>query len=191
MSNDYDGSPGTSDAQLVRDVRLGNSEAFEALVRRHIRSAHGLAMSIVADRDEADDVCQDAFISALQRVGQIRNPERFRSWLLSIVRNRALNVRSFESRRTGPRVEEVMIPADTPSPEADLEWNELGEEIRTATDGLTETQKRVFVLHDMEGCNHGEIAESLGISRGSSRVHLHMARRVVKGRLTRYYDEDL
>ena len=185
MAGRGDGNPGTSDGELVGAVRQGSSEAFESLVRRHIRAAYSFAMSIVEDGDEADDICQDAFISALRRIEQLREPERFRSWLMSIVRNRALNVRSFQSRRAGPSVDEMALPSEEPGPESDLKQREIGEEVLKAAEGLTKTQRRVFILHDLEGFDHAEIARSLGISRGASRVHLHMARRVMRGSMHR------
>ena len=181
LSRGTDGGPGPPDADLVREVRQGNAEAFEALVRRHIQAAHGLAMSVVGDPDEADDVCQDSFIMALKRIGQLREPGAFRSWLLSIVRNKALNARALRARRGGPGLSEVTLASESPLPDRGVEWGELQEEVLRATEGLTEMQRSVFLLHDFEGMDHGEIAEALRISRGSSRVHLHMARRVLKG----------
>lgn len=187
LTVDFNGSPDVSDAALVGKVRQGNAAAFEALVRRHLPVAHGLALSIVRDGDDADDVCQDGFILALERIGQLRDPALFRVWLLSIVRNRALNFRASLARRSGPEPEALNLPSTVPAPDRDVEGEELHEEVRRAAEGLTDMQVRVFLLHDIEGLNHGEIAESLGISRGSSRVHLHMARRLVKSRLSGLY----
>jgi len=184
---DFRRSPDVSDADLVGEVRRGNASAFEALVRRHLPAAHGLALSIVGDADDAEDVCQDGFILALKRIGQLRDPVLFRVWLLSIVRNRALNFRASLARRSGPEPEALNLPSMLPGPDGDVEREELHEEIRRATKGLTDMQVRVFLLHDIEGLNHGEIADSLGISRGASRVHLHMARRLVKSRLSGLY----
>jgi RNA polymerase sigma-70 factor (ECF subfamily) len=191
LSKDFNGSPEHSDAELVGEVRRGSPSAFEALVRRHLRAAHGLAISIVGDADEADDICQEGFILALKRIEQLREPGLFRSWLLAIVRNRALNGKAGQVRRGGPSVEEVMIPSGAPGSDAAVEWNELLREVQRTAEGLTEMQKNVFLLHDVEGMDHGEIAESLGISRGSSRVHLHMARRAVQSRLNGYSLEDV
>ena len=83
-------APGTTDAHLVAQVRKGDEQAFEILVRRHLGAAHSFAYSILGEDADADDVCQDAFIIALRRVEQCRAPERFRAWLLAIVRNAAI-----------------------------------------------------------------------------------------------------
>lgn len=187
MRGESAGRVGPTDAELVRAVRQGSSEAFGVLVRRHVRAAHAVALSILGDADEADDVCQDGFILALERLHQLRQPCRFRSWLHSVIRNRALNVQASRSRRAGPGLDALWVVSGLPAPDSEVERSEARREIRKAAEGLTFTQKRVFLLHDVEGMSHGEIAEALGISIGSSRVHLHMARRAVRGRLGHCY----
>jgi len=187
LGGEFVGRIGPTDAELVRAVLQGNSEAFGVLVRRHVRAGHAVAMSILGDADEADDVCQDGFILALERLHQLREPSRFRSWLHSVIRNRALNVQASRSRRAGPELAELRVVSGLPAPDWEVERSEVREEIRKAAECLTVTQERVFLLHDVEGMTHGEIAESLGISIGSSRVHLHMARRAVRSRLSQCY----
>ena len=68
---------GETDGILVARVRLGDSKAFDQLVRRHLRLAHSVARSTLENPDDADDVCQDAFIRALERIDDCRDPERF------------------------------------------------------------------------------------------------------------------
>lgn len=179
-----------SDAGLVREVRKGSSQAFETLVRRHLPSAHGLAMSMVRDEDEADDLCQEAFVKALERIHQLKDPEKFRTWLLSIVRNRALTLLSLNERRGGPSLEETSLASPADGPEKALERLELDAALKKALENLSTLQRRVFVLHELEGLDHQEIATSLGISRGSSRVHLHHARRALRTRLDRSHLEE-
>jgi RNA polymerase sigma-70 factor (ECF subfamily) len=82
-----------TDGVLVARVRRGDSRAFDQLVRRHLRTAHAVARSKLDNPADADDVVQDAFIKALQRIDGCRNPEGFRGWLLVIVRNTAHNYR--------------------------------------------------------------------------------------------------
>ena len=182
---------GVSDAELVGEVSKGDPAAFEVLVRRHLPAAHVLAMSVVQDSDEADDVCQEAFLSALQGICKLREPASFKSWLLSIVRNRALNLLSFEARRAGSALEEVSEESEVAGPEREVEKKELDLAVQEAMEDLSATQKNVFVLHDVEGMNHREVALSLGISQASSRVHLHMARRSLRTRLDRSHLEEV
>ncbi len=153
---------------------------FETLVRRYLPRVHGLALSILADADTADDVSQDTFISALRRIDQLRSPHRFRSWILTIARNRSLNTLEAAAGRSGPPLESVQAPARGGGPEDALEKKEIHAALTAALRGLTSTQQNVFVLHELEGMDHREISSRLGISSGSSRVHLHMARRALR-----------
>lgn len=177
------------DGVLVRRVRKGDSVAFETLVRRHLRAAHALALSVVGREDLADDACQEAFLSALRSIDQCRNPERFKSWLMVIVRNQALTQRSSENRRAEAPLESGKHLAAVEDPFEDLERRELRGVFRAAVEHLSGLRKEVFVLHDVEGLDHAEISRELGISRGASRVHLHFARRILRSQLTREWLE--
>lgn len=180
---------GTSetDGQLVERVRAGDERAFERLVRRHLRVAHSVARAkLGGDPDAADDVCQEAFITALDRIDECRDPERFRAWLLTIVRNKAHNYREYLKVRDTTSLDAVPGVSTGEDTSERVERRELREQLDEALGRLTELQRKVFVRFDMEGWDHGEIAEELGISRGSSRVHLHAARRALRKGLTVY-----
>jgi RNA polymerase sigma-70 factor (ECF subfamily) len=140
---------------------------------------------IVNREDLADDVCPEAFLSALRSIEQCRNPERFRGWLMVIVRNRALTEQSSEARRGETPIELSGQMAAADDPLVDLERTELKGAFTAAVQHLSGLRRKVFLLHDVEGLDHGEIALELGISRGASRVHLHYARRILKDRLAR------
>lgn len=178
------------DEELVARVRGGDEKAFEALVRRHIRGVLDVAESIVAGVADAEDACQEAFILALTRIDQCRQPERFRSWLLVIVRNQAL--RMLDTRPNGPDViselERVCAPAPA-DPFTEAQRSEIRSDVAEALEGLTELQRSVLMLHDLEGWSHPDIGRRLGISAGSSRVHLHVARRTMRKRLGPRYAE--
>ncbi|MDE2874711.1 MAG: RNA polymerase sigma factor [Gemmatimonadota bacterium] len=178
---------GETDGLLVARVRRGDSRAFDQLVRRHLRAAHAVARAALDNPDDADDVCQDAFIRALQQIDRCRNPERFKAWLMTIVRNTAHNRRQYNQVRTAVPLEKAVSAASGDDPLADAERTELRGHLREAMTHLTDLQRRVLVLYDLEGWSHGEIAIELGISAGSSRVHLHVARkamrRLLSGRL--------
>jgi RNA polymerase sigma-70 factor (ECF subfamily) len=178
------------DAVLVGRVRKGEAAAFEDLVRRYIRTAHSLAMSVVGSPDLADDVCQEAFLAALSRIEQCRHPDRFRAWLMTIVRNRALNLRGSEFRRAHSSLEAVGQFASPQDPQQDLKRKALREEIDSAVDDLPGLKRKVFVLHDIQGWDHAGISKELEISRGSSRVHLHGARQILRTRLAKNWMEE-
>ncbi|MEZ4416831.1 MAG: sigma-70 family RNA polymerase sigma factor [Gemmatimonadota bacterium] len=177
-----DGPDGVVDAELVARAREGDSTAFGDLVRRHLAVAFATARPLVATDEDAEDVCQDAFIRALERLDDCREPDHFRAWFLSIVRNRAHNVRKYQQvRHTEPL--EGERAGGSSSPEADAERAEMRERTEEALKELTELQRSVLVLHDHEGWKHAEIGARLGISDGGSRFHLHAARKRLRSLL--------
>lgn len=170
------------DAILVARARRGDREAFEELIRRHFGAAFATALAVLGNRMDAEDVCQDALLRALERLDQLRRPERFAPWLLQIVRNRARNYRSYRRVRAAVPLEDVSATsADDPSRAA--ERSELASRLETALAELSGVQREVVLLHDMEGWKHREIAEALDVSEGMSRQHLFNARRALRRRL--------
>jgi RNA polymerase sigma factor (sigma-70 family) len=125
-----------SDRGLVARARAGDAFAVERLVRRHIDTAFAVAFAIVGDRDEAEDVCQEAVLRALDRLGDCRHPERFGAWLGEIARNHA------HSRRAYRKVREALpIAEDSASARGmtsdDAERQDLRSRLETALRGLS------------------------------------------------------
>jgi RNA polymerase sigma-70 factor (ECF subfamily) len=180
-----------SDRDLVQAALRGRTVAFEALVRRHLRAAYAVALARTGSPHDAEDVCQDAFVAALERLATLRDPDRFAPWLLEIVRNRALNL--IRSRRV--RSEEPIEAADErgggPDPGREAERSALREDLLAALAALDETRREVTLLHDVEGWRHAEIAERLGMPEGTVRYHLHEARKTLRERLAVRYGKEL
>lgn len=174
-------SPATTDASLVERARRGDAAAFETLVRRHYRAAYAVALARLGNAMDAEDVCQDTFIRALERIDD-PEPDRFAAWLMQIVRNRAHNFRAYRKVREAHPLESVTV-AGPENPGRDLELAELRAGLESALAGLSELQAEIVLLHDMEGWKHREIAEALDISEGMSRQHLMGARRSLRKRL--------
>lgn len=170
------------DAELVAAVRRGDSAAADALVRRHYRSAWAVALALLGHASDAEDVCQDAFVRALERIDECRKPERFVYWLLQIVRNHAHNARKYKQVRSGPSVDDIeaAAPADA---SRSVELGELDQRLLDALESLTPDQKQVVLLKDLEGWHHRDIAQALEISEVMSRQHLFVARRILRERL--------
>lgn len=180
-----------SDRDLVREALRGRTVAFEALVRRHLRSAYAVALARTGSPHDAEDVCQDAFIAALERLGSLRDPERFAPWLHEIVRNRASNLARSRRVRSEEPLEDAGEFGGGPDPGADAERATLRDDLLVALAALDETRREVALLHDVEGWRHREIAERLGMPEGTVRYHLHEARRTLRERLAgRYGKED-
>lgn len=169
---------------LVRRARAGDGVAFERLVRLHLRAAYSVAFAVTNDPNDAEDVTQDAFIAALERLEECKDPDRFSGWLLRIVRNRALNLRRAQNVRAAKPLADAVDAASGADPERDASRAMLREELTAAMNELTETQRQVVLLHDLEGYRHREIGAVLGISEGASRFHLSTARASLRALLT-------
>jgi RNA polymerase sigma-70 factor, ECF subfamily len=167
------------DADLVALAVRGDADAYDALVRRHYRAAFALALGLVVNRHDAEDVCQDAFVKALDRLDDCREPSRFLPWMMMIVRNRALSYRSYRKvRETAELLPETAESRD--SPLGDTVRAELGDRLQAALATLNETQRQVVLLHDLDGWTHKDIADLLHMTEVRSRQHLFVARQQLR-----------
>ena len=160
---------------LVKRARAGDSEAFEELVRLHLRAAYTVALGVTNDPADAEDVVQDSFIAALEKLDDAE-PDRFSGWLLAIVRNRALNLKRSQNVRAAAPLDVLHATSSNSNPEQDTMRGVLRDDLTNALGELTEVQRQVVLLHDLEGYKHREIGDMLGISDGASRFHLSTAR---------------
>jgi len=168
-----------SDATLVEQARSGAVRAFEELVRRHFRAAYAVALALLGNQMDAEDACHDGFLKALQRLEECRSPEKFGAWVVQIVRNRARNYREYRAVRSAAPLESTAAASRDDSAR-DLERSELRQLLAAALGELSEMQREVVLLHDLEGWKHGEIAQSLGISEVAALQHLFVARRQLR-----------
>jgi RNA polymerase sigma-70 factor (ECF subfamily) len=139
-----------------------------------------VALAVLAHREDAEDVCQDAWLRALERIEDCRKPDRFVYWLLQIVRNRARNRRGHRKVRRADPLEPDSPIAD---PHDDRGRRDLAIRLEEALAEVSEIQRTVLLLHDLEGWDHRGIAAALGISEVMSRQHLFQARRRLRERL--------
>jgi RNA polymerase sigma-70 factor, ECF subfamily len=175
-----------TDAALVARVRAGDSRAADRLLERYFRACRAVALAVTGDEADADDACQEGFLAAIEQIDTCRNPARFGGWLLQIVRNRARNLVRHQAIRAAEPLELHQV-AGGASAAAELERGELRERLLAALAELSQAQREVVLLHDLEGWTHEEIAGRLGLAAGTVRSHLHHARR----HLRRILNEDL
>lgn len=168
------------DAVLVVRAQDGDPAAFESLVKRHIRAAHAVALAVLGEMSDADDAVQDGFMSAMQHLGSCAPAEKFRAWLLTIVRNRAYDLKRRGRVRTVEMLEEDTAHTRAPSPLEMAEHAELNVRLSAAIATLTDTQREVLMMHDVEGWKHADIASLLGLAESTVRVHLLHARRKLR-----------
>ena len=165
----------TSDAALAAQ---GDMYAFERLYREHSARVHTLARRMVGN-EEADEVTQDVFVRAWQRLGTFGGRSAFGTWLHRLAVNVMLSHRKTLAIRRGRFTEDTVIDtlaSRAPAPE-------LAMDFEAAIGTLPEGARRVFVLHDVEGYKHEEITRLLGISIGTSKSQLHRARMLLRAHL--------
>lgn len=175
--------PQADDHRLVERARAGSVPAFEALYRQNIGRIYALCLRLAGDAATAEECAQEAFITAWQKLEDFRGESAFSSWLYRIAVNTVMG--SF--RRQGRRDRHVR-------PVEDGEWERIpddiadtgvGMDLEAAIAALPEGARTIFVLHDVEGHRHEEIAAMTGIAVGTSKAQLHRARRLLRERLER------
>ncbi len=166
-----------SDAELVAAVRQGSREAAGRLAERYLRGCRAVALAVIGEIAAAEDVGQEAFLHALERIDDCRDPARFGAWLRQIVRRRARNhLRADRSRRTRPLHADTALDRGA-SPAESAEQSDLRDRLLAALARLPEDRREVVLLHDLEGWTHRDIAERMGLPPGTVRSHLHHARK--------------
>jgi RNA polymerase sigma-70 factor, ECF subfamily len=170
--------PDAVDATLAAS---GDATAFERLYRNHVNRVYGLVRRMLSD-DDADEVAQDVFVRAWQKLGTFRGEAAFGTWLhrlavnVILARREALGIRRKRYLESDAVLE--MVPTRRQGPEIRMDFE-------TAMARLPDGAREVFVLHDVEGYRHEEIAEMLGLATGTSKSQLHRARMALRHYLER------
>jgi RNA polymerase sigma-70 factor (ECF subfamily) len=170
-----------NEGELIAQAQRGDVAAFERLYRRHVGKIHALCLRLTANEHTAEDVTQDAFVQAWRNLPRFRRASAFGSWLHRIAVNAALTRGRSDARQ--PLLDRDDNPplARADSPDAGpVAMLDLERAIAMLPDGARE----VFVLHDIEGYRHAEIAEFMGTAVGTCKAQLHRARQLLRARLS-------
>jgi len=160
-----------TDPVLWSRARNGEKGSFEELVRRYARAVYGLSMALLGDPHAAEDVTQEAFTRAYQRLGTCRDPSRIGAWLLSIARNCAREtLRAVARVKTFPDIEAPAAPDDRAE-----ENQQKIEELRRALAALTAEQQMLLAMKYQEGKSCKEIAAHTGMSLSNVKVSIFRA----------------
>ena len=175
-------------AEFVTRLRAGDRRAFEDLVRTQQHRVYGLALRMLGNAAEAQDVAQEVFIRAHRGLAEFRGDAQISTWLYTIASRLCLNRLAGSERRLARHGEEALAKlADTgPGPDQALERGELEEALHRAIADLGEERRVVVVLRDVEGLAYEEIAEILELPVGTVRSRLHRARLDLKEKLERF-----
>ena len=170
-----------TDFQLIEQARNGDQRAFRALYDENVDRIYRLAYRMAGDDDLARDFTQEAFVRAYQRLDQFRGDAAFSTWLHSIAVSVSLNgLRKIDRHRKRERSLEDAAHALPAKPASEPG---LRDRIEAAVNELPEIYRTVFLMHDVEGYSHGEIAEALGVAEGTSKARLSRARSKLRERL--------
>jgi RNA polymerase sigma-70 factor (ECF subfamily) len=177
-------SGGDLERVLVRQAQEGDATAFEQLYRANVRRIYALCYRLAGDGALAEELAQDVFVKAWQKLGSFRGESAFSSWLYPIAVNVALSERRSRRRRTA-RITSTddLTPFEKPGRPAP--GPEAGFDLERALALLPEGARAVFVLHDVEGYRHEEIGRLTGVATGTSKAQLHRARRLLREALGR------
>lgn len=171
------------DSDLVALARKGDRVAFEKLYRRHRNRVFGLVWRLCGgDNALAEDLLQEAFVRAWQKLDSFRGASRFSTWLHRLSVNVALSDRRIRVKRLERETTLEGTAERTVAGEKDVYAGERMD-LEQAIAKLPERARTVLVLYDIEGYTHAEIAEIAGMAVGSSKAQLHRARRLVREEL--------
>lgn len=174
---------------LIRRARQGDTAAFGEIIRRYQYIVYATALPIVKDPLLAEDVAQEAFVSAFRSLKQLRTESSFPPWLRKITRNRALAVRK-EQGRFGPLEETDVMQSPSPEAAAAIEGERrdadaFAEEVRRIVSSLSHTLRFPVLLCHIDDLSTRDAARFLGITEGALRKRLHDAKKKLQERIVR------
>ena len=167
-----------NDLELAQQSAEGDSDAFEQLYKRHFRRVYSLCLRMLGNATQAEDLTQEVFINLYNKIGSFRGESAFTTWLHRMTVNQVLmyfRKRSTKSELTTEEGETpIQIVRGTENPNQMPVIDRIS--LERAIEQLPPGYRAVFVLHDIEGYEHGEIADMLGFAEGTSKSQLHKAR---------------
>jgi len=168
---------------FVRRAQAGDRSAFEQLYREHAGRVYAVCLRISADAARAEELTQEAFVRAWEMIATFRGESEFFSWLYRLTVNVALSDLRSKRRRT----QRVLVTDNlSPYDKTDGATTQgLAIDLENAIAALPAQARAVFVLHDVEGYRHEEIARLMNLSAGTSKSQLHRARKILREALER------
>jgi RNA polymerase sigma-70 factor (ECF subfamily) len=178
---------GPSDPELVRRFKEGDRSAFSMIVDRYQHRVYTMCVRWMGDDQVAEEVAQDVFLALYRSLGEFRGDAQLSTWIYRVVVNHCKNKRLYRKRRATDRHEPLegeprdddpprQIAADGPGTDAPLHASEAEVLVQEALTHLDEEQRSIIVMRDVEDLSYEEIADILGLPRGTVKSRLHRAR---------------
>ena len=177
----------TADLELAARCRAGDADAFEELYRQHARRLFSLVMRMVGSAEDAEDLVQEVFLQAHRKLAGFRGESTLGTWLYRLTMNHCLDhLRGRQakmSRATESLDDEDAAEPMAPAPAVPPAISRM--DLEKAIAALPPGSRAAFLLHDVEGFEHREIAAILGVSEGTSKSQVHKARMKLRAILSR------
>jgi RNA polymerase sigma-70 factor (ECF subfamily) len=176
-------APAREPGDVVRRAQAGDVRAFEQLYRDNLGRVYALCLRMTRDRTRAEELTQEAFVRAWEKLNSFRGDAAFSTWLHRLTVNLVLT----DQRSRARRQDRVTLADESGLPDAPAR-NEAPRErmdLEAAIATLPEGARNVFVLYEIEGYRHEEIAKMMGIASGTTKAQLHRARRLLREALSR------
>ncbi len=183
-------APDAPDFALAQKAATGNIAAFEVIYERYHRRTYSLCLRMTNSQSEAEDLTQEVFIQLFRKIGSFRGDSAFSTWLHRLTVNQVLmhfrrrSVKNEKTSEDGEMPEQTVSGTENPNKMPVVDRIALKKAIGELPNGY----RKVFILHDIEGYEHEEVARMLGISVGTSKSQLHKARLKLRGLLIKQND---
>ncbi len=179
-----------AESQAIAAVQSGQGDSFDYLVSKYMRRVVSIAWGVIRNPADAEDLAQEAFVKAYETIGRFRTGQPFGPWIYRIVINLALDLRKRRIRYPQEALDDRQPSERRDQPDLPALSSELGARIDAAVETLPEMQRIVARLYLVEQFDHAEIAAMLGLSGGTVRSHLSLARAKLKNQLSDLYEAD-
>ncbi len=187
------------DRKLVRALRARDEDAFRELVNLYQHKVFNIVFRILNDRQEAEDVAQEVFITVFKHIDQFRGDAKFSTWLYRIATNHARNRIKYLSRRARKQHQDISdtpegdmeinpLGGDVSRPDRQAQANQLEEIIQAGLSQLQSEHREIVVLRDIENLSYQEISEITGLAEGTVKSRLFRARVALKEFVQARYD---
>jgi len=171
---------------VIRRVQRGDTDAFEVLVAAYEKNVFNVALQMTGNREDAQDMTQEAFLKAYSSLSSFRGDSKFSSWLYRIVSNVCLDFKRRQGRRPSSSLTveddegeniQLDIADESQSPEALLERKMTREAVRAGLQQLPDEQRQILLLREIQGLSYEEIGEAMGLEAGTVKSRIFRARK--------------